>query len=90
MWSVILIFFINNEEVQCITKKNGGDVSEDVADSEKVWYDEDVVKPETPNSDEVEVAAIDPVASMQAVENPALAEIASEVRDKLKNVINNL
>lgn len=34
-----------------------------------------------------EVAAIDPVASMQAVENPALAEVAKEVRAKLKRVI---
>lgn len=38
----------------------------------------------------VEVAAIDPVASMQAVENAALNDIASEVREKLKKVINNL
>jgi len=35
----------------------------------------------------VEVAAIDPAASMQAVENPALKEIASEIRNKLKTVI---
>ena len=35
----------------------------------------------------VEVAAIDPVASMQAVENPALKEIASEISNKLKTVI---
>ena len=33
----------------------------------------------------VEVAAIDPVASMQAVENPALEGIASEVQRLLKN-----
>src|SRR4030042_5669693 len=32
----------------------------------------------------VEVAAIDPVASMQAVENPALKEIASAISNKLK------
>jgi uncharacterized protein (DUF302 family) len=38
----------------------------------------------------VEVAAIDPVASMQAVENPALRGIASEVRSKLEKVIENL
>lgn len=38
----------------------------------------------------VEVAAIDPVASMQAVENPALVEIAAEVRAKLKGVIEGL
>lgn len=35
----------------------------------------------------VEVAAIDPLASMQAVENPALKEIASEISNKLKTVI---
>ena len=38
----------------------------------------------------VEVAAIDPVASMQAVENPALQEIGSEVQRKLKKVIDSL
>jgi uncharacterized protein (DUF302 family) len=49
-----------------------------------------VIVQETPDGNEVEVAAIDPAASMQAVENPALGEIASEVRDKLKKVIGNL
>jgi uncharacterized protein (DUF302 family) len=39
---------------------------------------------------QVEVAAIDPVASMQAVENPALTEIASEIRNKLKTVIDRV
>ena len=34
-----------------------------------------------------EVAAIDPVASMQAVENPELIAIAGEVREKLARVI---
>ena len=38
----------------------------------------------------VEVAAIDPVASMHAVENPALKEIASEIRNKLKTVIDKV
>ena len=38
----------------------------------------------------VEVAAVDPTASMQAVENPGLESIANEVRAKLHNVINNL
>ncbi len=38
----------------------------------------------------VEVAAIDPVASMQAVGNQALKEIALEVREKLKTVLTNL
>jgi uncharacterized protein (DUF302 family) len=32
----------------------------------------------------VEVAAIDPVASMQAVGNPALADLAREVRERLR------
>jgi uncharacterized protein (DUF302 family) len=35
----------------------------------------------------VEVAAIDPIASMAAVGNPALAEVAGEVRDRLIRVI---
>ena len=38
----------------------------------------------------VEVAAIDPVASMQAVENQALGDVASGVQSKLKKVIENL
>lgn len=38
----------------------------------------------------IEVAAIDPVASMQAVDNPALAGIAGEVRDRLKRVVDGL
>lgn len=37
-----------------------------------------------------EVAAIDPVASMQAIENPRLKEAAESVRAKLKKVIDNL
>lgn len=36
---------------------------------------------------QVEVTAIDPLASMQAVDNPALKEIASEISNKLKKVI---
>ncbi len=39
---------------------------------------------------QVEVAAIDPVASMKAVENPALLEIANQVQVKLKKVIKSL
>ena len=35
----------------------------------------------------VEVAAIDPVESMQRVDNPRLADIATQVRGKLQNVI---
>lgn len=38
----------------------------------------------------VEVSAVDPVASMQAVENDSLGSIAGQVRDKLQKVINNL
>ena len=38
----------------------------------------------------VEVAAIDPVASMQAVENPALADVGAEVREKLARAIESL
>jgi uncharacterized protein (DUF302 family) len=37
-----------------------------------------------------EISAIDPVASMMAIENPALAAIAGQVRSKLKKVIENL
>lgn len=36
---------------------------------------------------DVEVAAVDPVASMQAVDNPGLAGVAAEVRERLKRVI---
>ena len=38
----------------------------------------------------LEVAAVDPVASMSAVENPALADLAGTVRDKLAHVIETL
>jgi uncharacterized protein (DUF302 family) len=38
----------------------------------------------------VEVAAVDPIASMQAVDNPALGEVASEVQAKLRRVIESL
>lgn len=37
-----------------------------------------------------EVAAVDPVASMAAIENEALGAIAGEVRDKLRRVIDAL
>ena len=40
--------------------------------------------------DHIEVSAVDPIASMQAVGNPALASIAGEVRDMLKQVIDGL
>lgn len=38
----------------------------------------------------IEVAAIDPIASMQAVQNPDLREIADQVQKKLKKVIDSL
>lgn len=38
----------------------------------------------------VEVAAVDPVASMQAIQNEGLGDIASQVREKLKRVIDQL
>jgi len=37
----------------------------------------------------VEVAAVDPIASMQSVQNESLGEIAEEVQSKLKKVIEN-
>ncbi len=37
-----------------------------------------------------EVAAVDPIASMQAIENPKLASIAEEVRGRLRKVIERL
>lgn len=39
---------------------------------------------------EVEVSAVDPVASMQAIVNPELAEVAGTVQAKLKAVIDGL
>jgi len=39
---------------------------------------------------ETEIAAVNPVASMQAITNPALADTALEVTNKLRRVINNL
>ena len=39
---------------------------------------------------EVEVAAVDPVASMQAIKNQSLASVADEVRNKLKKVVDSL
>ncbi len=38
----------------------------------------------------VEVAAVDPMASMMAIQNEALGSIASEVQGMLKNVIEGL
>ena len=39
---------------------------------------------------DIEVAAIDPIASMQAVQNPDLQEVAQEVRKRLQTVISDL
>jgi uncharacterized protein (DUF302 family) len=39
---------------------------------------------------EVEVSAVDPMASMMSVNNDSLGEIANEVQQKLKKVIDNL
>lgn len=38
----------------------------------------------------IEVSAVDPMASMQAIENPDLEGIAAEVRTMLQDVINGL
>jgi len=38
----------------------------------------------------IEVAAIDPIASMQAIANPQLQDIADQVQAKLKKVIESL
>jgi uncharacterized protein (DUF302 family) len=37
-----------------------------------------------------EVAAVDPVASMQAVQNAALGSVAGQVREALKAVVDDL
>ncbi|MFE3866835.1 DUF302 domain-containing protein [Flavobacterium sp. LS2P90] len=39
---------------------------------------------------QIEVSAVDPAASMLAVENKELVEIAAEIRDRLKKVIEQL
>lgn len=38
----------------------------------------------------VEVSAVDPVASMQAIRNQGLAAVASEVQARLKRLIESL
>ncbi|MGI9227952.1 MAG: DUF302 domain-containing protein [Gammaproteobacteria bacterium] len=38
----------------------------------------------------IEVSAIDPIASMQAIHNSELGDIANQVQEKLKKVIDNL
>jgi uncharacterized protein (DUF302 family) len=39
---------------------------------------------------QIEVSAIDPIASMQAIENPELQDIADQVQAKLKKVVESL
>ena len=39
---------------------------------------------------EIEVSAVDPIASMQAIQNPDLQEIAHEVRSRLERVVQGL
>jgi uncharacterized protein (DUF302 family) len=41
-------------------------------------------------ADSVEVSAVDPVASMQAIANPALKDVAEHVQAKLKSMIEHL
>ena len=48
-----------------------------------------VIVQETPEG-KTEVAAIDPIVSMQAIKNPKLQDVAEQVRNKLKKVIVNL
>ena len=48
-----------------------------------------VIVQETENG-KVEVAAVDPVASMQAIQNLELRDIANQVQAKLKKVIDSL
>jgi uncharacterized protein (DUF302 family) len=38
----------------------------------------------------IEIAAVNPIASMQAITNPSLGDIALEVTNKLKKVIDSL
>jgi uncharacterized protein (DUF302 family) len=38
----------------------------------------------------VEVSAVDPVASMQAIDNPGLTDVAKEVQARLKRVVESL
>ena len=45
-----------------------------------------VIVQETADGD-IEIAAIDPIASMKAIDNPKLSEIAEKIGQKLKTVI---
>jgi len=42
------------------------------------------------NKGTIEVSAVDPAASMQAIQNETLGEVALVIREKLQNVISNL
>jgi uncharacterized protein (DUF302 family) len=42
------------------------------------------------DSGEIEVSAVDPIAMMASVRNPKLEELATEVRQKLQNVIKGI
>ncbi|MFO8021468.1 MAG: DUF302 domain-containing protein [Perlabentimonas sp.] len=42
------------------------------------------------DDNKVEIAAVDPSASMQAVESEELSELAKKVKEKLKTVISNI
>ena len=42
------------------------------------------------NPGEIEVSAVDPIASMQSVKNEQLGTLAQEIQQKLKNVIDGL
>lgn len=39
---------------------------------------------------EIEVSAVDPIASMMSVENDSLGEVANEIQEKLRAVISDL
>lgn len=47
-----------------------------------------IVREETPGR--IEIAAVDPIASMQAVDNPLLGDIAGSVRDMLQAIVADL
>jgi len=47
-----------------------------------------IVQELSPNK--VEVAAVNPVASMMAVDNPGLADVAKEIKERLEKVIESL
>jgi uncharacterized protein (DUF302 family) len=38
----------------------------------------------------IEIAAVNPIASFQAITNPALGDLAKQVTDKLKKIIENI